>query len=98
MESFDDIINGQQPVLVDAFATWCAPCKAMAPVLEELAHELTGRARVLKVDVDRNLMFAQRYQVRGVPTFLLFKHGQVVWRQSGAMPAGQLTAAVERHL
>ena len=98
MDDFDSIIKGARPVLVDAHAEWCAPCKAMSPIVQELAHELSGRVRVLKVDVDRNPMFAERYRISGVPTLLLFKRGEVVWRQSGVMSASQLTRSVEAHL
>lgn len=98
MDDFNSIIKGARPVLVDAHAEWCGPCKAMSPIIQELAHELSGRVRVLKVDVDRNPMFARQYRINGVPTLLLFKNGAVVWRQSGVMSAAHLTKAVEAHL
>jgi len=83
METFQAIIQGDKPVLVDFFATWCGPCKAMSPIVESIGKEMLGQARVLKVDVDKNQALASQYQVQAVPTFILFKKGQVVWRQSG---------------
>ena len=77
METFQDIINGDKPVLVDFFATWCAPCKAMAPVIESIGKELAGQARVLKIDVDKNQAVAARFQIQAVPTLLIFKNGLV---------------------
>ena len=85
MESFKDIINGDKPVLVDFFATWCGPCKAMAPTIDAIASELNGEVRVLKVDVDKNQAVAAHYRVQAVPTLIIFKKGEAVWRNSGAM-------------
>nr|MCU0355034.1 thioredoxin [Cytophagales bacterium] len=79
-----------QPVLVDFYATWCGPCKAQAPVLEEVARRLEGQARIIKVDVDKNPAAADRYRVQGVPTLIIFKNGKVLWRQSGLVQANQL--------
>jgi thioredoxin 1 len=88
--SFQEIINSDQPVLVDFYATWCGPCKAQAPVLEEVARRLEGQARIIKVDVDKNPAAADRYRVQGVPTLIIFKNGKVLWRQSGLVQANQL--------
>lgn len=85
MESFRDIINGDKPVLVDFFATWCGPCKMLSPTIDALASELDGEARVLKVDVDKNQAVAAHYRVQAVPTLIIFKRGEVMWRNSGAM-------------
>lgn len=83
METFQQIINGEKPVLVDFFATWCGPCKAMSPVVESIGKELAGQARVLKIDVDKNQSVAAQFQVQSVPTFLIFKNGKVVWKKVG---------------
>lgn len=85
MEKFNDIINSGLPVLVDFHATWCAPCRAISPIVQEVAKEVQGRARVLKIDVDKNQSLAALYQIRAVPTLAIFKNGQVVWRHSGGM-------------
>ena len=96
--SFNDLINGEKPVLVDLFAEWCGPCKAMKPILEDLKHRIGDRAVVLKVDVDRNPAVAEAYQVQGVPTLLIFKQGRLVWRRSGVMSTEQLDAALRPFL
>ncbi|MFZ9028330.1 MAG: thioredoxin [Crocinitomicaceae bacterium] len=85
MESFKDIIGSEKPTLVDFYATWCGPCKAMAPVLDQVKNELGESVRILKIDVDKNQTVADKFKIRGVPTFILFKNGQIVWRQSGGM-------------
>ncbi|HAS40969.1 MAG TPA: thioredoxin [Microscillaceae bacterium] len=85
-KSFQDLItNNATPVLVDFYADWCGPCKTMAPVISALATELNNQIKVIKIDVDRNQAVAQKYQIRGIPTFMLFHKGEVLWRQSGAM-------------
>ena len=94
MSKFNDLITGDQPVLVDFHATWCGPCKTMAPVLEALKKEIGSKARIIKVDIDRNPAVAQKYNVKGVPTFILFKSGNQVWRQSGAVPKTMLSDAI----
>lgn len=90
MENFKDIISGDQPVLVDFYATWCGPCKAMAPVVESLGKEVAGKGRVLKIDVDKNGPVANQYRIQSVPTFILFKKGEAVWRISGVVDKGVL--------
>jgi thioredoxin 1 len=85
METFKDIINGDKPVLIDFYATWCGPCKAMSPIIDSIAAELNGEARILKVDIDKNQTVASLYQVQAVPTLMIFKKGELLWRQSGAM-------------
>lgn len=98
METFQDIINGNKPVLVDFFATWCGPCKAMAPVIESIGRELEGQARVLKIDVDKNQSVAARFQIQAVPTLLIFKNGQVVWKNAGGMDRAALLTQIRRFI
>ncbi len=83
--SFDNIIDSEIPVLVDFFADWCGPCKMLAPILKQVKDELGETVKIIKIDVDKNQSIARRYQVRGVPTMLLFKDGKQVWRQSGVL-------------
>lgn len=90
METFKDIISGDKPVLVDFYATWCGPCKAMAPIVDEIAKELNGTARVLKIDVDKNQSVAANYKIQSVPTFIIFKKGEILWRHSGGMDKNSL--------
>ena len=95
-ETFRDLINGSTPVLVDFFAEWCGPCKQMKPILEEL-HQLMGNSvRIIKIDVDKNPAVSQSFQVSGVPTLVLFKSGQTLWRQSGIVPAKQLQQIIQQ--
>lgn len=83
MSSFKSIIQSEKPVLVDFHATWCGPCQTVAPIIDEIKSYYGDELRILKVDVDKNQGAAQKYKVRGVPTFLLFKKGEIVWRSSG---------------
>ncbi|WP_452227831.1 MULTISPECIES: thioredoxin [unclassified Lacinutrix] len=90
MSKFSEIINQDKPVLVDFFATWCGPCKALAPVLKQVKDALGENVSILKIDVDKNQTLAAKYQVKGVPTMLLFKNGKQVWRQSGVLQKEEL--------
>lgn len=95
METFEQAISGDVPVLVDFYATWCQPCRMMHPVLEQAKAELGDRLRVIKVDIDRHEDTAARYRVQSVPTLMLFRRGELLWRQSGAMPRQALVSALE---
>lgn len=97
MSSFNELIHSGKPVLVDFFAEWCGPCKAMAPILNEAKNSLGEKGTIVKVDVDKNPNAANAFQVRSVPTLILFKDGKPVWRQSGVVPASQLLALFEQY-
>jgi len=90
MESFKELINSEKPVLVDFYADWCGPCKAMSPVIQEVAKASQGKARVIKVDIDKSVQAAQAYQVQAVPTFIIFKKGSIIWRHSGMIDKASL--------
>lgn len=95
--SFNEIINDDKPVLVDFFADWCGPCKALAPILKAAKTELGDAVKIVKIDVDRNQPLAEKYQVRGVPTLILFKKGQQVWRKSGVVQKAELVQLLNTH-
>jgi thioredoxin 1 len=97
-KTFQELIEGDTPVLVDFFADWCGPCKMMQPILEDTSKQLGGKVKILKVDVDKNPLAASRFQVRGVPTLILFSKGEIVWRQSGVVPAPQLVQIIENRV
>ena len=97
MENFNDIINSEQLALVDFFATWCGPCKMMHPVLEQLKDELGESIRIIKIDVDKNNSLAMNYRVQSVPTLMLFRKGEMLWRQSGALRLNDLKAIVSQY-
>ncbi len=90
MSKFSELINQETPVLVDFYAEWCGPCKMMSPILKEVKDNLKDRVSIIKIDVDKNQALAAKYQVRGVPTMLLFKNGKQVWRQSGMLQKDEL--------
>ena len=85
MSSFNEIIQSDKPVLVDFFATWCGPCQMLAPILKDVKTNLGERISIIKIDVDKNQAVAGQYQVRGVPTMILFQNGKQLWRQSGVI-------------
>ncbi|HEY4208661.1 MAG TPA: thioredoxin [Puia sp.] len=93
--TFAGIISGNKPVLVDFSAEWCGPCKMMPPILKELKLKLGDAVTILKMDIDRNPAIAASYQIQSVPTLIVFRNGQVKWRQSGVMPAGQIQSVLE---
>ena len=97
MANFNDIINSEGLTLVDFFATWCGPCKTMHPVLEQLKAELGDSIRIIKIDVDKNNSLAANYRVQSVPTLMLFRKGEMLWRQSGALRLNDLKAIVSQY-
>jgi thioredoxin 1 len=92
------VLNDSKPVLVDFFAEWCGPCKVQAPVLKEVKSEIGDKVRIIKIDVDKSPAIAQQYQVRGIPTLILFRNGQPVWRQSGVATRKQLVDVISGHI
>jgi thioredoxin 1 len=95
--NFNQIINSEIPVLVDFFADWCGPCKMLAPILKQVKEALGDAVKIIKIDVDKNQPIAAKFQVRGVPTILLFKNGKQVWRQSGVLQKDELISIIKSH-
>lgn len=97
MDDFNKLINDSKPTLVDFFATWCGPCKMMSPILEEVKAKVGDTANVIKVDIDKNAELAARYRVQSVPTLIMFKNGEAVWRTVGVQQEALLTAKIYEH-
>tara|TARA_R110000868_G_scaffold169433_1_gene404415 strand:+ start:350 stop:649 length:300 start_codon:yes stop_codon:yes gene_type:complete len=95
--SFSKIIDSETPVLVDFYADWCGPCKMLGPILKQVKDEMGEAIKIVKIDVDKNQSIAAKYQVRGVPTMLLFKNGKQLWRQSGVLQKNDLIQIVKSH-
>jgi thioredoxin 1 len=95
-KTFKELIRGEKPVLVDFFATWCGPCKMMEPIIKELSGRVADNATIIKIDVDKNPLVASTYRIQGVPTLMLFKKGEVVWRQSGVLQVHQLEQVIHQ--
>tara|TARA_R110000868_G_scaffold37111_4_gene131368 strand:+ start:58411 stop:58740 length:330 start_codon:yes stop_codon:yes gene_type:complete len=93
--TFSELINGETPVLVDFYTDWCAPCKMMAPILKELKSQQGDSINIIKINAEKNPDAAIRYQVRGVPTLILFQNGKILWQQSGVLQAKQLQSIIE---
>jgi len=98
MSKFNEIINGDKPVLLDFSAEWCQPCKMMGPILTDVSKQLGDKVRILKIDVDKNPSIAQKWRIQGVPTIMIFKQGKQLFRQSGVIPAAQLVSVLRSHL
>lgn len=98
MEKFNDIIKSGQLILVDFYATWCGPCKTMHPILEQLKENLGESIRIIKIDVDKNEAISMQYRIQSVPTFMLFKSGEVLWRQSGTIRLNDLKSLISQYL
>lgn len=97
MSKFQELIQSKKPVLVDFSAEWCGPCKMMAPILKQVASEVGDKATIVKIDVDKNQQAAAHYQIRGVPTLILFKDGKQLWRQSGVVPKQTLVQLINQY-
>lgn len=98
MSKFNEIIKGEKPVLIDFYADWCQPCKMMPPILKEVKEKLGDKIRILKVDVDKNQAIAQKWGIQSIPTVMIFKQGEMKFRQAGVLPANQLIAALQNQL
>ncbi|NHM00938.1 thioredoxin [Flavobacterium difficile] len=96
MSKFQELINGNKPVLIDFFATWCGPCQALAPILVEVKEDLGETVSIIKVDVDKNQEIAAQFQVKGVPTMMLFQNGKMLWRQSGVVSKNEIVSIVKQ--
>lgn len=96
MQPFHELIQSDTPVLVDFYADWCGPCKAMEPVIKELAKEVGGKAKVIKINIDKNQQASQVYGVQAVPTFMIFKNGSVLWRHPGMIDKKSLLSAIRQ--
>lgn len=96
-QNFRKLTSGDIPVLVDFYADWCGPCKTLAPILKQVKEELGDTIKIVKIDVDKNQSIASKYQVRGVPTMLLFKDSKQLWRQSGVLPKNEIINIIESH-
>lgn len=95
--NFDKIVSGDTPVLVDFFADWCGPCKTQSSILKDLSGELDGSAKIIKIDVDKNQNIASRFKVRNIPTRILFKNGQEVWKKAGVSSTDELKQVISQH-
>ena len=97
METFNELIQSETPVLVDFYADWCGPCKAMDPVIKDVAGAVKGKARIVRVNIDKNTAAPREYQVQAVPTFILFKNGKVLWRHPGMIDKVSLVSIIEQY-
>lgn len=97
MEPFKELIQSDTPVLVDFYADWCGPCKAMSPVIQEVARQVNGKARVIKINIDKNVQAAQAYGVSAVPTFIIFRKGEILWRHPGMIDKNSLLNVLMQH-
>mgnify|MGYP003476202664 FL=1 len=97
MSKFHELISQDKPVLVDFFAEWCGPCKMQAPILEDLKKRVNDQATIIKIDVDKNQSVAAKYGIRSVPTLMIFKNGEIKWKQSGVFPAEELERLIKEN-
>lgn len=97
MEPFSELIKSDKPVLVDFYADWCGPCKAMNPVIKDVAKAMEGKGKVVKINIDKNTKAAQNYQVQAVPTFMIFKNGKILWRHAGMIDKSSLLNVIKQN-
>ncbi len=93
--NFNQLTSGPTPVLVDFYATWCGPCKAQLPIIKEVAKELKGKVKIIKIDIDKNQQIAHKYKVKSVPTLALFKHGKIIWQEAGMRTKTQILKIIK---
>ncbi len=98
MSKFNELINSSTPLLVDFSAEWCQPCKMMPPILKQVKQQLGDKVKIIKVDVDKNQAVAQKFMIQNVPTLMIFKGGQTVFRQAGVLQAGQIVQELNKHV
>ena len=97
MSKFSEIINSNKPVLIDFYAEWCGPCQTMKPVLNELKTKIANTATIIKIDIDKNQQLAENLKIKGVPTFMIFKNGETLWRQSGLLSSSELEKVLKQY-
>jgi len=97
METFKELIQSEKPVLVDFYADWCGPCKTMSPVIQQVAKVVEGKARVVKINIDKNVQVAQTYGIASIPCFIVFKKGNIVWRHSGTIDKNSLVNVLNQN-
>jgi thioredoxin 1 len=98
MSNFNELINSTKPTLVDFYADWCGPCKMMSPIIDETKKDLGSDATILKIDIDKNTDVARKYGIRSIPTLVLFKEGEIVWRQSGVPSKSLIVESVKKFI
>lgn len=97
-DSFTKLVNSTEPVLVDFSADWCGPCKMLSPILKQLHEKVNGKVKIIKIDVDRNPSLSDKFKVQSVPTLILFRNGEIVWRQSGVVPLNTLEKTIQNFI
>jgi len=96
--NFKKLISGNKPVLIDFHATWCGPCKSLAPIIKDLAKEVGHKIRVIKIDIDKNKAVAHQYNIRSVPTLAIFKNGKIIWQEAGLKTKNQLKKIINNQV